>query len=144
MSEKMKREWVRGLTVCLRVKCATVVNGARLAFRLPEKNGEPLEFVAMNCTDQTGAAYDVEIGDRRPFETGKVRDRMNGGAVVDFRIPRVDEWVTFINCKLSTDIDSYGKKKLGIDSVFQMRYEDEGAADASPKPAARRRVRSAT
>lgn len=142
--EKSKREWVRGVSMCLRVKCATVINGVRASFRLPEKDGVPLEFVAMNCTDQTGAAYDVEIGDRRPFETGKVRDRMNGGAVIDFVVPKVDQWVYFINAKISTDIDSYGKKKLGIDSVFQMRIEDDGAGDMSPKPAARRRVRSAT
>jgi hypothetical protein len=141
--EKSKREWVRGVSMCLKVKCATVANGVRASFRLPEKNGEPLEFVAMNCTDQLGAAFDVEIGDRKPFETGRVKDRIKG-EVVDFRLPRVDEWVTFVNAKVSVDIDSYGKKKLGIDSVFQMRYEDEGAGDMSPKPAARRRVRSAT
>jgi hypothetical protein len=142
--EKTKREWVRGLTVCLRIKCATVKDGVRASFRLPEKNGEPLEFVALNGIDQTGMAYDIEVGDRKPFETFKVKDRMQGGIVVDFVPPKVDQWVTFTNAKMSVDVDSYGKKKLGIDSVFQMRVDDDGAGDMSPKPAARRRVRSAT
>ena len=105
MSEKTKHEWVWGQVLCLRIKCAAVVNGARMAFRLPEKNGEPLKFVALNGCDQMGAAYDIEVGDRKPFETGRVKDRIKG-EVVDFKLPRVDEWVTFINCKISTDIDS--------------------------------------
>jgi len=145
-NKKTRHEWVKGLEVELKIKCALVVEGARKAFRFCAKDGEDIELVAMNGTDQTGQGFDIEISDRKPFETGTARDRIKKETVA-FRFPRIDEWVTFKNVSVSTDRDSYGKRKVKVDSIFQLAYEDDSDAakgDLSPKPAARRRVRAAT
>jgi hypothetical protein len=141
---KAKHEWIRGLTMVLRIKCACVVEGVRRSFRLPEKDGKECDFAALNGVDQKGQAFDIEVQDRKPFESGQVKDRDQGGIMVDFTPPPVDAWIVFTNCKVSTDIDGYGKRKLSIDSVFQMKAEDDTAAGNVPKPLAKKRVRAAT
>ena len=140
----VKREWVRGLVLCVKIKCAEIVAGERRAFRLPARDGQPLEFVALNACDQFGQSYDLEVCDRFPFETGVVRDRAQGGIEVAFVPPKIDEWIILSNASMSKDVDSYGKKKIKVDSVFQIAREDLSATAAKVKPTAARRVRAAT
>jgi hypothetical protein len=135
--------WLKVVEMLVQVKAATKrdVNGKAAAFRLPVG----FEMCALNVADQFGNSYDLEVGSASEFESCKIFDpRVK--AFVEFTPPAIGDWIEVLNCRVGSEVDSYGKKKIRIDSGWQLRkMEISGAAavEAKARPVAGRRVRKA-
>ena len=133
----IERTWEKVVALVVQVLAAEVEGKGAAQVRRPYRL---LDWgVALNVCSKFGEGFDLEIGDSMGFASAGLFDPESEG-VVDFVPPRIGEWVKVLNCRVSNEVDSYGKKKIRIPSAWQLRpISKQTAAIASLKPKARGR-----
>jgi hypothetical protein len=124
----MERTWERVVSMVCQVLAASVegvgVAQVRHPYRLLEWG------VALNVASKFGEGFDLEIGDSQGFASAGLFDPESEG-VVDFTPPRVGDWIKILNCRVSNEVDAYGKKKIRVPSAWQLRVISKQSAKLS-------------